>query len=173
VIDGLQIDVDYRDRQGARSVRRVHPLGLASKGASWYLVADTDAGQRTFRVDRMVEVTVTDAPAVRPDGFVLADAWRLVIDRVEDIRLPVRARVMVPPGTMPWMRYVFGPRLSVGGAGADGRVEAEVRGSHADAMARDLAGFGALVEVVDPPDLRDALASLGRDLCGLYAADGS
>lgn len=168
VIDGRQIDIDYRDRLGVRSVRRVHPLGLASKAASWYLVAGTDAGERTFRVDRMVDVTVIDEPAMRPAGFVLADAWRLVIDRVEEIRLPLRARVRVPAPVMPWMRYVFGPRLGVGAAGEDGRVEAQVRGSHAFAIARDLAGFGAMVEVVEPPEVRAALAELGRDLCDLY-----
>ena len=47
------------DRPRLRRPRRddqhavVHPLGLATKGKVWYLVADTEAGLRTFRVDRV------------------------------------------------------------------------------------------------------------------------
>ena len=169
VIDSRCIVVDYRDRSGTRTERTMHPLGIASKGAAWYLIADTDAGRRTFRVDRMVEVTVTDQPAVRPDGFVLADAWQLVADRVEDLRHPERGMVLVPPTSMPWMRWVFGPRMRVGPAAADGRVEVEVRGSNSYSLARDLAGFGGLVEVAGPPALRDALGAIARELTALYA----
>lgn len=48
MIDGVQVDLGYVARDGAATTRRVHPLGLASKGSTWYLVAGTDAGQRTF-----------------------------------------------------------------------------------------------------------------------------
>ncbi len=54
---------------GRRSTRVVHPLGLATKGTAWYLVADTDAGLRTFRVDRMTSVEPTGERVVRPPGL--------------------------------------------------------------------------------------------------------
>ena len=54
------------------------PLGLAAKGSVWYLVADTDAGLRTFRVDRVISVERTGERAVRPPGFDLGEAWRLI-----------------------------------------------------------------------------------------------
>ena len=168
VIDARQIVIGYRDREGNRTERRVHPLGLATKGSSWYLVGDTEAGRRTFRVDRVTEVEVTDDPVERPVGFVLADAWQMVTDRVEEVRQPERARVLVPPPHMPWMRWVFGPRLRVGAAGPDDRVEVEVRGANVYAIARDLAGFGTMVEVVEPPELRSRLRTLGDELCALY-----
>ncbi len=31
----------------------MHPLGVAAKGPSWYLVAATETGLRTFRIDRI------------------------------------------------------------------------------------------------------------------------
>ena len=58
VIAGRQIVLGYVAREGAPSTRTVHPLGLATKGGSWYLVAETDAGRRTFRVDRIQSVEV-------------------------------------------------------------------------------------------------------------------
>ena len=44
----------------AETERVVHPLGLVAKGNVWYLVADTDAGLRTFRVGRVRSVELTD-----------------------------------------------------------------------------------------------------------------
>ena len=59
VIDGEQVTLGYVAPNKPPSTRVVHPLGLASKGPSWYLVADTEAGLRTFRVDRVTAVEPT------------------------------------------------------------------------------------------------------------------
>ena len=48
--EGRQVRLGYADRSGRASLRVVHPLGLVHKGATWYLVAGTDDGMRTFRV---------------------------------------------------------------------------------------------------------------------------
>jgi len=53
VIEGEQLELAYVARDRASTTRIVHPLGLAAKGSVWYLVADTEAGLRTFRVDRV------------------------------------------------------------------------------------------------------------------------
>ena len=52
----------YADRTGQPSTRVVSPLGLAQKGTVWYLVANTDAGRRTFRVGRVTAVQPLDTP---------------------------------------------------------------------------------------------------------------
>src|SRR6516165_4407175 len=74
VIAGEQVALGYVARDGSRSERVVHPLGLASKGSVWYLVAGTDAGLRTFRVDRVTGVTAVGAAVVRPEAFDLSEA---------------------------------------------------------------------------------------------------
>src|ERR687895_118902 len=61
-----QVRLGYTDARGAVSDRVVHPLGLVSKGTTWYLVADTDAGLRTFRVWRVRSVGLLDEPPPRP-----------------------------------------------------------------------------------------------------------
>ena len=66
VIDGVQIRLGYTDARGSVTERTVHPLGLVSKGTTWYLVGDTDAGRRTFRVWRVRSVELTEEPAARP-----------------------------------------------------------------------------------------------------------
>ncbi len=74
VVEGEQIVLDYVARNREPSSRTVHPLGLAAKGTAWYLVADTEAGLRTFRVDRITAVVATGEPVVRPEGFELTEA---------------------------------------------------------------------------------------------------
>jgi predicted DNA-binding transcriptional regulator YafY len=63
---------------------------------------------------------------------------------------------------------VFGTRVRIGPADADGRVEVELRGTSTYALARELCPFGAMVEVDQPPAVREQLARLGAELSGLY-----
>ena len=173
VVEGRQVSLGYVARNRESSRRTVHPLGLAAKGSSWYLVADTDAGLRTFRVDRMTSVELTDAPVVQPPGFELAQAWQLIKDEIDQRRTPVLARAWARPEVLPVCRWMLGNRLRIGPAGADGRVEVELRGHHIRSLGGELAGLGAAVEVVDPPELRDFLARLGRELSTTYGPEAA
>ena len=168
VVQGEQITLGYVARNREPSTRVVHPLGLAAKGSTWYLVADTGAGLRTFRVDRMTSVVPTGEPVVRPEGFELAQAWQLIADEIEQRRTPLRSRALASPGVVPLCRWVFGNRVRIGPAGADGRVEIELRGRHAESLAGEIAGLGGAIEVVDPPELRDRLARVGAELTATY-----
>lgn len=169
VIAGRQIVLGYVGREGAATSRIVHPLGLATKAGSWYLVGHTDAGQRTFRVDRIQSVDVTDDPVVKPDGFELGDAWKMITTEIERVRMPVVVRALVAPQTMSWMRYSFGTRLRIGGSAADGRVEVDISSHSELSIANELAGFGKMVEVIDPAGVRARLANIAAELAWLYA----
>lgn len=169
VVDGQEVTLGYTARSGTATTRVIHPLGLAAKGSTWYLVAATDAGLRTFRVDRMRSVDPTGAPVVAPPGFDLAEAWRLISDEVEQRRAPVHAAALATPEGLRWCRALLGTRVRVGPAAADGRVTVELRGHSARSLAAEIAGFGAAMKVVDPPEVRQALAAVGRSLVELYA----
>jgi predicted DNA-binding transcriptional regulator YafY len=170
VISGRQIVLGYRARSGEPSTRQVHPLGLATKSGSWYLIADTDAGQRTFRVDRIQSVELTDEPVARPDGFELTDAWQMITTEVEQVRTPVAVRVLIDPRALSWIRHAFGTRLRIAMAGEDGRIEVDIRSHGEYSVAAELAGFGSMVEVTDPPGVRQRLAEIAGELAALYNA---
>ncbi|MDQ6726740.1 MAG: WYL domain-containing protein, partial [Actinomycetota bacterium] len=169
VIDGVQVVLGYIARDRVASTRTVHPLGVAAKGTTWYLVAATDAGLRTFRIDRITSVTRTGAVVVRPDGFDLAEAWRLIADEVDRRRTPLLANALVAADSVWLCRYLLGNRLRIGPALADGRVEVQLRGHSARSLAGEIAGIGAAIEILDPPEVRDELAALGSALVALYA----
>jgi predicted DNA-binding transcriptional regulator YafY len=169
VIDGVQVALGYVARDGAATDRVVHPLGLVSKGRSWYLVAGTEKGQRTFRVDRVASVQRTDQPVVRPPGFDLATVWAEITEAVDEHRLPLQVQALVGADTVRLLRMMFGTRVSIGPTATDGRVEVEVRGHHVPALAGELAGLGARVEVRSPPEVRARLAEVGAKLVARYA----
>ena len=170
VIEGNQLALDYVARDGATTSRTIHPLGLATKGPAWYLVADTEAGLRTFRVDRMRAVAATGAPVVRPDGFDLADAWRMITGRVDELRAPVRARALLASEAVGWCRMGMGTRVQIGPPAPDGRVEVELRGHSIPSLAAEIAGYGHRIEVLEPPELRTRLAEIGAELIATHRA---
>ena len=168
VVDGVQVRLRYGDRNRTETERIVHPLGLVAKGSVWYLIADTEAGQRTFRVGRVRGVEVTGDPVVRPEGFDLAEAWDEVVATMDERRTPYRTFVRVVPMAVPWLRGMLGNRFRPGEPAEDGRIEAEVAGWSPESVASDLLGFGDYVEVVGPQEVRDHLARLGADLVARY-----
>ena len=170
VIDRTQLDLAYTSRTGEATVRVVDPLGVATKGAVWYLVAGTDAGLRTFRVDRIRSVAPTGEVARRPDGFDLAEAWALIADRVEELRTPLVAHLAVQHDAARFVAWRLGPRVRTAAPEGDGPVLMEVRAHQIRELAGLLAGFGGAVEVLDPPELRVELGRVGGELVARYGA---
>jgi predicted DNA-binding transcriptional regulator YafY len=167
VVDGEQLVLGYVARDQSATTRVVHPLGLATKRSTWYLVADTDNGLRTFRVDRITSVEFTGEPVARPEGFDLEQSWRLVTEQV-DAQWHAHAHGAALPDIVPTLRMVFGTRIRIGPPRRDGRVQVEMGGWSEVELAGQLAGFGSAVEVLDPPELRDRLARLGAELTVTY-----
>lgn len=168
VIRGVQVRLGYLDGQGAGTERTVHPLGIVAKAPSWYLVAGTEAGRRTFRIDRVSSAEPTGDPVHRPDGFDLAASWREITDEVDRRRMPLEARALCPPDAIGLLRMAFGTRLEVGDPQADGQVRVTVRGYDEHTLAGELAGLVAWLEVTDPPGLRDHMLAIGTALVERY-----
>ncbi|MGH9212274.1 MAG: helix-turn-helix transcriptional regulator [Acidimicrobiales bacterium] len=168
VLEGVQVRLGYADRMRAVTERIVHPLGLVAKGQVWYLIADTEAGLRTFRVGRARSVELTDQPVVRPDGFDLAETWQSVVAKMDERRATFRTVVRASRTALPWLRGSFGNRATVGDTTDAGWVEVVVRGHSPESVAAELAAFGDYVDVVEPDEVRDHLARLGASLVSRY-----
>ena len=75
-----KLRVVYRDLQGRRSERSVRPLGCFYWGSVWTLAAWCEArcGFRSFRVDRIEELQVSEERFRDEAGKTLADLFRQV-----------------------------------------------------------------------------------------------
>ncbi|WP_141202844.1 helix-turn-helix transcriptional regulator [Streptomyces griseorubiginosus] len=168
VIRGVQVRLGYVDGKGAETKRTVHPLGIVAKGPAWYLVTHTEAGRRTFRIDRVSSADATDDPVNRPEDFDLAASWREIVGEIERRRTPLEIQALCTPDGIGILRIGLGDRLDVGGTTADGRVEVVIRGRDEYTLAGELSGLVEWLEVTGPPSVRHHLASIGDALIERY-----
>lgn len=150
---GLQLEFDYLNARGDRERRRVDALQVESIDADWYLRGWCHLREavRTFRLDRISEPKVTDAPIehratdVRlPELFEASpDDLEVVID-VESAAMPLLAD-FIPDGAR---------------SRSDGdRVRTTLRVSHYHGLKRLIASMPGVVTVVEPADARAAVAA--------------
>jgi predicted DNA-binding transcriptional regulator YafY len=168
VIGREKVRLSYRGRGRERTDRLIDPWGLVDKDDVWYLVAGTEAGPRTFRVDRIIAAEPTGQPADRPDDFTLAAAWEQVVGQVEQRRSRTWATVLIETRFVPVLRKQFGRHCHPDADPAGDRSRVRLGAPTPLDIARQLAGWGALVEVVEPASVQAELARIGAELTTRY-----
>jgi len=171
VVARRKVDLTYTSRAHEQSTRSVDPWGLVDKDDVWYLVAGTERGQRTFRVDRMEDVLVTDVVAERPRDLELAAVWATVVEKIEARRGRVSATVMVPARLTPVLRTHFGRHCVVLSTSADGRARVRLAAHTPRSIAEQLAGWGDTVDVIEPTSVQTELARIGAELVARYGTE--
>jgi predicted DNA-binding transcriptional regulator YafY len=167
IVRRRRVRLGYRSR-GRDSERLVDPWGLVDKDSIWYLIAGTEAGQRTFRVDRISGAVITELAAERPADFDLSKEWQRVVEEMEQRRSMVSATLLIETRFLRILRDHFGRHFEVTGQLDDGRSRVVVAAPTALDIARNLAGWGAAVEVEEPMAVRAELARIGAELAGSY-----
>jgi predicted DNA-binding transcriptional regulator YafY len=170
VVRRRKVRLTYAGRARERTERLIDPWGLVDKDDTWYLLAGTDRGQRTFRVDRIVAAEPTAEAAQRPDDFALASAWQEVVGEVERRRSRTWATVLIEARFVPVLRDQFGRHCHADGEADDGRARVRLGAPIPLDIARHLAGWGAMIEVLEPASVQAELARIGAELTGLYAS---
>jgi predicted DNA-binding transcriptional regulator YafY len=179
VVDKVQVQLGYANRERVESERTVSPLGLVQKGATWYLIANSDKGVRTFRVGRVRSVEHTELAVDRPAGFDLAATWAEVVETMDERRLAVGVRARVEPELIGALRMHWGAALTVHDEATTGDgpvpggeewVEVTIGGPSWEVVTDQLAGYGVALEVLDPTEARAHLAGIGAQLVARYAA---
>lgn len=162
------ITMTYAGRERSQ-VREVQPWGLVDKFRVWYLIAETPAGRRTFRLDRMSDVAVTDIAFALPPDFDLSEAWAEITAESEVHRSRTSADVTLPDALVTPFAHVLGARHveHLGDAG-NGRARLRVTSNTPGMLARQVAGWAPEIDVLGPPSVRAELAEIGRNLAGRY-----
>ena len=151
----------YVDGDGKPSERHVEPYQLVHTSRRWYLVArDRDRGAwRTFRVDRISHPSSTGLRFVLDDP---PDAAGLVAEGVAISVYKIKARVLLK---IPFdqARRLVSPTIAVIERQRGGtllRIGADDPGW----IAGYLAGLDCAFRIIDPPELKQAVADLGASL---------
>jgi predicted DNA-binding transcriptional regulator YafY len=157
-----KLTFDYTKADGEQSSRTVDAMGLVSKGLTWYLVARTAKGMRTFRVSRMRRVAVLAVGFERPARFDLGEHWksstaelnskragyRVILSLTEDAARRVQTWCVTKP-------------LAARKADA-GRVMLQVDFDNDHEARFIVLGFGSAVRVVEPESLRQRIEDEAR-----------
>jgi predicted DNA-binding transcriptional regulator YafY len=155
-----RLAITYFRRGGECVERTVDPLGLVAKGVSWYLVARSAEGFRTYRVSRIEQATLLELPSERPADFDLAAYWTDSATRFEEALPRYRARLRIEPQTARWLKMWRAswsedpepPR-------PDGWLTLRMAFDTEDEACFVVLGLGRRVDVLEPDALRTRVAT--------------
>jgi predicted DNA-binding transcriptional regulator YafY len=161
---------------GAGPGRVVRPLGLVNKAGTWYLVAAAADGAgkvSVFRAGRITWARVRAEGFERPAGFELAAFWAQWSAAFMTTRPRLAVQVRASPEALALLPEVFGDAAAAALAAAgppddQGWQVVPLSFEHERAAAHRLAGFGAMVEVLAPVQVRDHLLATARALLARY-----
>lgn len=172
------LELRYRRGTDTRdpAPRVVAPLGLVNKAGTWYLVAMARGGRvMVFRAGRITSARVLAEHAGRPAGFELAEFWERWSQDFAASRPRLRVRLRASPGALAVFPEVFGDAVREAMSAAvppdeQGWQEVTLSFEHTLAAAHRLAGFGAEVQVLSPPAVREQLLDTARGILSRYGA---
>jgi len=172
VINSYQIEIIYSKLDGEISQRTIKPLGLVFKRGVWYVVAEdcNKEEYRTFRVDQILQVTLTNIMFVYPEDFSLeehiGDSWGVFTnDEVQKVRLKFSPAVAT---RLKSVRYHRSQEIIE--ELPDGSVIIGLEVCGLIELKGWLLQWGSQVEVLEPESLRQELLNTARELIEMYRA---
>jgi predicted DNA-binding transcriptional regulator YafY len=144
--------------------RTVAPLGLVMKAGAWYCVGAVGDAIRTYRVSSIQSLEITDTPVRRPRGFDLARYWAGAAIGFEKRLRSETARVRLSPLGAQLLRDWDPAAADAVDAqkpvpGDDGWIEARIPVERPPHAVREALRIGSEMEVLEPAELRTALAT--------------
>jgi predicted DNA-binding transcriptional regulator YafY len=166
-----RLKFQYVKSDGESSEREVDPLGLVARANNWYLVAARGDERRTYRVSRILAAEILRAPCSRPDKFDLAAYWEASTNRFREHLPRYEATFLVTPAILPWVRYRS--RRVIEQMEAGDRIRVSMRFDAPEECRQFALAFGAELEVVEPPELREYVVATARAVAAAYASQAS
>jgi predicted DNA-binding transcriptional regulator YafY len=167
VWEGRQLDLFYRRSDALDAEwRRVEPYGLVCKAGTWYLAAYCRLREdfRTFRLSRIVELAVADEPVrPRPD-FNLQTYWEESRRQFEESTKQLALTLRLSPDAS----CRLDNESVVLARESDGSAIIQVHLENLEYAVAYALSFGADAEVLDPPEVRAAVAREARALADVY-----
>jgi len=156
-----RVHLRYRSRVNSETERDLDPYGLAFRAGSWYVVGFCGLRRalRSFRLDRVVQAELTDTPFERPPNF---DPLAYIVQSVATLPRQFIFEVLLQTDLVTAQAEIF-DMLGVLEPRSEGVM---LRGSADDLdwLARMLARFSFDFTIVQPPELRPAIARHAQSL---------
>jgi predicted DNA-binding transcriptional regulator YafY len=164
----------HRWRAPSEVTRTLDPLGVVLKAGRWYVVARSDGDVRTFRVDQILALSPVDETFDRPAGFDLTGHWRGYVAEFRDRLWQGEAVVRLSPAGLALVPDRFGGIVAraveetASEPDDDGWITVTIPIESLNHAEAELLRFGATIEVLSPPELRERIASTAAGLAAIY-----
>ncbi|OYD66809.1 helix-turn-helix transcriptional regulator [Rhodococcus sp. OK302] len=167
VIEGLRVRVLYNSRNADAHERILDPIGLVYAGAHWYLLAERDGTERTYRVSRIEELTVLTEPATRASEVDLESAFLVHWNSFRSSLPKVIVACMIRDDA--W-ETLSGKSLRIleHEVEPDGWSRAELEFAEESSAIRALWAVGPGVIALAPQPIRDELATRAAETAAGY-----
>ncbi|OLB81634.1 MAG: hypothetical protein AUI14_02595 [Actinobacteria bacterium 13_2_20CM_2_71_6] len=159
--DCRAVRITYRARNGQVTERSLDPYGVVFQGGRWYLSGwdHLRRAERTFRLDRVQGVVVTDSTFERPEAFDPVDrVQRAIASAPWPLSVEVLLRL-----TLAEARELVAPTIGMLEQRPDG-VLLRFGADSLDWAASYLAGLGCRLAVCEPAALRAELRRVASEL---------
>lgn len=165
VYEDHRISATYEHYNGEIVERVLEPYSLVAKSGMWYLIARRDGALRTYRVSRFHTVTLLDQRFQRDPTFDLITYWqehlRSFMEELSDYAFTLR----IHPDRLNFARWLVPGRCDVlSTSPEDGWVTAHFHLDSLDLAKMLVFGLGKQGEVIEPPELQEAVQTAAREV---------
>lgn len=165
ITDAVSLDLVYHNKAGESGPRRIDPLVLESRDALWYVRAWCHHRQalRTFRLDHMDNVVLTDIPQGDHGSLIDEISPELFQPSAHDITVTLECAVSALPVIADYLPRGYTPPL-----GTD-VVTLEIAFAHYGSLTRFVGRYSRVVRVVGPPSAVATVAEFATRALGNYS----
>jgi predicted DNA-binding transcriptional regulator YafY len=162
-----KLTFDYTKANGENAPRTVDPLGIVTKGTSWYLVARAPNGMRTYRVSRIRAATPLATKFERPANFKLASYWENSTAELANRRRYFDTVLELHPSAAQSLSGWCETSPHDGVPAREGWCMLRAQFENEDQARYLILGFGGRVSVLEPTSLRERILAEARAILGL------
>ncbi|MCJ7457714.1 MAG: transcriptional regulator [candidate division Zixibacteria bacterium] len=169
ILNKRTVGLDYESLESGKSTRDVDPYALVFKRHSWYLLGFCHYRQetRTFRLNRIKKVTLTDRNFERKSDFSVEeffrDSWEIYQGKLTEVKLRFlgKAAKVIESGPHHPSEIITKEK--------DGALLYSVKVKGTEEISRWILGFGEMVEVLEPVDFRENIKDTIQKMQKLYS----
>ena len=165
------IRMTYRSWHAEKN-RTVCPVGLILKNGAWYMAAMTEGIVKTYRVSRILKMETTSETFTRLRNFDLAAYWQENEKRLERDLHPHQAKLRVSERGLRILKGIspsyVRAHMEISAPDANGYRIVTLSSGPPEQAVFEFLRLGPEIEVLEPIELREAMAIVARDMAALY-----
>jgi predicted DNA-binding transcriptional regulator YafY len=165
VYEDRMIEAEYENFDGKIAERVLAPYSLVCKSSVWYLLAERDGELRTYRVNRFHSVRLLEGMFTRRPDFDLPTYWRTQAWNFENLPSGYRCTLRIRPERISFIKWLMPGRWELVTDAEDKGWATMSLSMDSELLAKMLVfGLSGFVEVVEPIELRKAVATQAREV---------